>query len=158
MDESLEKTIKEILAVKTMIGRMCRTPKDCSMHFCYFTHETPSGLSQKAERLLEKAKKQDAHKVEALQAKPKGAVVIVAAKEEVKDEIASQLECAICIVVMTDPMTATPCMHNFCKACIEQWISTSSKIECPRCKVKIRDFKKKTLAANLIQVKTKKQQ
>jgi hypothetical protein len=156
MDESLEKTIKEILAVKTMIGRMCRTPKDCSMHFCYFTHETPSGLSQKAERLLEKAKKQDAHKVEALQAKPKGTVVIVAAKEEVKDEIASQLECAICIVVMTDPMTATPCMHNFCKVCIEQWMKTSYMKECPMCKVKIQDLKKNTLVASLIEVINKK--
>ena len=95
--------------------------------------------------------------MEALQAKPKAGVVIVAAKEEVKDEIASQLECAICIVVMNEPMTATPCMHNFCKKCIEQWMSTSYMKECPLCKVKIEDLKKNTLVANLIQVINKKQ-
>ena len=135
---------------------MCRTPKDCTMHFCHFAHETPSGLSQKAERLLEKAKKQDAQKVDALQAKPKTGVVIVAAKEEVKDEIASQLECAICMEVMNDPMTATPCMHNFCKACIEQWKKTSYMKECPMCKGKIEDLKKNALIANLIEVINKK--
>jgi hypothetical protein len=78
-------------------------------------------------------------------------VKIVEASEEVKDEISSQLECAICMDVMKDPMTATPCMHNFCKKCIDGWLSTSYMRECPMCKQKILDMKRSPLIASIIE-------
>jgi E3 ubiquitin-protein ligase CHFR len=84
--------------------------------------------------------------------------MINSSKEALNEEITSKLQCAICIAIMSDPMTATPCMHNFCKGCIEEWMKTSYKKECPMCKVKIQDLKKNALVANIIQVITKKQQ
>jgi hypothetical protein len=124
---------------------------------CSFAHKTLSGLSHKADSLLEKVKKQDAHEVEESQEYPIEEVMKDSAKEELNEEITIKLQCAICIAIMNDPMTATPCMHNFCKVCIEQWMNTSSKKECPMCKVKIQDLKMNSLVANIIQVITKKQ-
>lgn len=69
-DESLEKKVQEILAVKTIRGKKCNTPLDCKLPWCKFEHETPSGRSQKAERILEKAKKEDDLKMQALAQKP----------------------------------------------------------------------------------------
>jgi hypothetical protein len=70
-------------------------------------------------------KKQDEKNVDDLQATPKGDIVINSANKELKDEIESELKCAICIVFLTDAKTATPCMHNFCKLCIEKLMKTS---------------------------------
>ncbi|XP_029380831.1 E3 ubiquitin-protein ligase TRIM39-like [Echeneis naucrates] len=44
-----------------------------------------------------------------------------------------QFWCSICLDVFTDPVT-TPCGHNFCKTCINQYWDTSNRVQCPKCK------------------------
>ncbi|XP_060788771.1 E3 ubiquitin-protein ligase TRIM39-like [Neoarius graeffei] len=46
-----------------------------------------------------------------------------------------QLECSICLEVLTDPVT-TPCGHSFCKSCITQSWNKSQHYYCPFCKEK----------------------
>ncbi len=94
--------------------KVCNKATDCDFKLCHFKHDTPSGYSQKAERILAKAKREDLDRLKAIGGQPKPNAVIVPAKEEVKDEISSQLECSICMMLMTEPMTATPCFHSFC--------------------------------------------
>ena len=70
-------------------------------------------------------KKQDANYADVMLATPKGDIEIKSVNEELKDEIESEFYCAICIVIMTEATTAIPCMHNFCKMCIEKWMKNS---------------------------------
>ena len=44
-----------------------------------------------------------------------------------------QLQCSICLVVFTDPVTI-PCGHNFCKKCITKHWDSDVKNQCPLCK------------------------
>ncbi|XP_073341047.1 E3 ubiquitin-protein ligase TRIM39-like [Pagrus major] len=41
--------------------------------------------------------------------------------------------CSICLDVFTEPVS-TPCGHNYCKACIKHYWSTSNVSQCPLCK------------------------
>ena len=45
------------------------------------------------------------------------------------------LVCSICLDVVTRPVT-TPCGHNFCKACIQQYWDTKVIYQCPLCNTK----------------------
>ncbi|XP_060771618.1 zinc-binding protein A33-like isoform X1 [Neoarius graeffei] len=45
-----------------------------------------------------------------------------------------QLHCPICLDVFTDPVT-TPCGHNFCMICLEEFWDSSSHCHCPVCKI-----------------------
>ncbi|XP_056266044.1 uncharacterized protein LOC130190581 [Pseudoliparis swirei] len=44
-----------------------------------------------------------------------------------------QFLCSVCLDVFTDPVT-TPCGHNFCKKCINDYWSTNNQNMCPLCK------------------------
>ncbi|XP_056264373.1 E3 ubiquitin-protein ligase TRIM39-like [Pseudoliparis swirei] len=44
-----------------------------------------------------------------------------------------QFLCSICLDVFTDPVT-TPCGHNFCKTCINDYWNTNNQNMCPLCK------------------------
>ncbi|TNN50118.1 E3 ubiquitin-protein ligase TRIM39 [Liparis tanakae] len=44
-----------------------------------------------------------------------------------------QFLCSICLDVFTDPVT-TPCGHNFCKKCINDYWNTNNRNMCPLCK------------------------
>uniref|UniRef100_A0A8C2Z897 Bloodthirsty n=1 Tax=Cyclopterus lumpus TaxID=8103 RepID=A0A8C2Z897_CYCLU len=41
--------------------------------------------------------------------------------------------CSVCLDVFTDPVT-TPCGHNFCKKCINDYWNTNNQNMCPMCK------------------------
>ncbi|XP_053485795.1 E3 ubiquitin-protein ligase TRIM39-like [Ictalurus furcatus] len=43
-----------------------------------------------------------------------------------------QLQCSICLDVFTDPVS-TPCGHNFCKICLNQFWDKRSHYQCPMC-------------------------
>ncbi|XP_008290285.1 E3 ubiquitin-protein ligase TRIM39-like [Stegastes partitus] len=45
----------------------------------------------------------------------------------------SLLKCCICLDHFTDPVS-TPCGHNFCKVCINNYWDTTNTIQCPLCK------------------------
>ncbi|XP_033102559.1 E3 ubiquitin-protein ligase TRIM71-like [Anneissia japonica] len=42
------------------------------------------------------------------------------------------LECAICLNRFHQPKTLK-CMHTYCQQCIQKWVETHGKIECPTC-------------------------
>ncbi|XP_029901826.1 E3 ubiquitin-protein ligase TRIM39-like [Myripristis murdjan] len=44
-----------------------------------------------------------------------------------------QLMCSVCLEVFTEPVT-TPCGHNFCNACIQQYWDSNDICQCPLCK------------------------
>jgi E3 ubiquitin-protein ligase RNF5 len=48
-------------------------------------------------------------------------------------ESKNTLECYICFDVPNKPVTTT-CGHIFCWKCIQSWISSKDKLECPVCK------------------------
>ena len=41
--------------------------------------------------------------------------------------------CSICLEDFTDPR-ALPCVHSYCKACLERLITPQGKITCPQCR------------------------
>ena len=48
----------------------------------------------------------------------------------------SELTCAICLEVLTDPRML-PCVHSFCFGCLDEWMKKSARnktITCPLCK------------------------
>lgn len=45
----------------------------------------------------------------------------------------SSSQCFICLELPTDPL-ATPCGHNFCKACLKECWESSHDKRCPHCK------------------------
>ncbi|XP_056264398.1 E3 ubiquitin-protein ligase TRIM39-like [Pseudoliparis swirei] len=44
-----------------------------------------------------------------------------------------QFLCSVCLSVFTDPVT-TPCGHNFCKKCLNDYWNTNNQNMCPLCK------------------------
>jgi len=50
--------------------------------------------------------------------------------------IEDALECSICRLLFTDPVTTKLCGHVFCSACIERWLSTDggNSRTCPECR------------------------
>ena len=44
----------------------------------------------------------------------------------------AQLKCGICLEIFTDPYSL-PCMHKFCKECIEGHLDRASSAACPLC-------------------------
>ena len=46
-----------------------------------------------------------------------------AKNEEKKADIPEEMNCVICQELMTVPTAAIPCMHTFCKNCIDQWMT-----------------------------------
>ncbi|XP_053353680.1 E3 ubiquitin-protein ligase TRIM39-like [Clarias gariepinus] len=44
-----------------------------------------------------------------------------------------QLQCSICLDVFTDPVS-TPCGHNYCMICLNEFWDSSSHCQCPVCK------------------------
>jgi hypothetical protein len=43
-------------------------------------------------------------------------------KRPTKYDIPEELACSICMEVMRVPTAAVPCMHTFCKKCIDLWL------------------------------------
>nr|XP_009289874.1 bloodthirsty-related gene family, member 16 isoform X2 [Danio rerio] len=47
--------------------------------------------------------------------------------------LSEELQCSICLDAFTDPVS-TPCGHNFCKSCLNQYWNNSQTYNCPLCK------------------------
>ena len=60
-----------------------------------------------------------------------------ALKASLKPEVqlSSSLQCSICLSILYDPVTLSPCMHNFCSGCCSGWLATNRR--CPSCRHKI---------------------
>ena len=46
-------------------------------------------------------------------------------------------------------MTVIPCLHNFCAACLSDWIAKSD--DCPQCRDKVKEIKKNSTVNNIIE-------
>ena len=61
------------------------------------------------------------------------------AKSDLNPDVASLLECGICLEEYKDPR-ALPCLHSFCLRCLKQHISatkdTDGSCHCPKCRDK----------------------
>eukprot|EP00066_Takifugu_rubripes_P022408 XP_011611674.1 PREDICTED: E3 ubiquitin/ISG15 ligase TRIM25-like [Takifugu rubripes] len=63
------------------------------------------------------------------------------------------LMCPICLLTYTKPVT-TPCGHNYCKACITEYLSCTDEPVCPLCKEALQtqlELKVNTALQNLVQ-------
>uniref|UniRef100_A0A3B5JYT9 RING-type domain-containing protein n=1 Tax=Takifugu rubripes TaxID=31033 RepID=A0A3B5JYT9_TAKRU len=63
------------------------------------------------------------------------------------------LMCPICLLTYTEPIT-TPCGHNYCKACITEYLSYTDEPVCPLCKEALQtqsELKVNTALQNLVQ-------
>ena len=56
--------------------------------------------------------------------------------EEVLKELERQLNCSVCLEAFKDPKTL-PCLHSFCKGCLDNLLAASSnenRVRCPNCR------------------------
>ena len=59
----------------------------------------------------------------------------MAAPPGLKDPAVSDLQCPICLEVLSAVTTATPCKHVFCRACLDQWVLENPSLPvCPMCR------------------------
>ena len=62
-------------------------------------------------------------------------------KESEFDRFMESFECSFCFQTYVDPVTASCHAHNFCKLCLQTWISTQLgdglEATCPTCCIKI---------------------
>lgn len=65
------------------------------------------------------------------------------------DEFIKEIKCNLCNEIMNEPFT-TPCSHNFCKICIDNFLSKNNY--CPDCKLLVypRDVKHNAMLSNVI--------
>ena len=138
--------LSEIVGIKTR-AIDCNKGLECKYYKCQYKHSTKTGLSLKAEQMLDKSKqqqqpkKQHHQKTSKKQAqdltkqmanlsvsetvstpaeKPIKPTVTLEA-EEATTEIKSCLDCPVCLEQLKEPTIVVPCMHTFCKKCIGEW-------------------------------------
>ncbi|XP_050522989.1 uncharacterized protein LOC126895303 isoform X2 [Daktulosphaira vitifoliae] len=59
-------------------------------------------------------------------------------KEKIEDNSSKDVEiCAICFNEVNDECYKTPCNHEFCKKCMDQWLQKGST--CPICRYLIKE-------------------
>jgi len=63
--------------------------------------------------------------------------------------IVGHLECSVCLETLNKPMTVSPCMHSFCKACIEEYRKFNNN--CPMCRQTIDVCNMNTTLAGIIE-------
>ncbi|KAI8506265.1 hypothetical protein Bbelb_156920 [Branchiostoma belcheri] len=61
----------------------------------------------------------------------------MASKKQESAEIDGQfLTCAICMLHFRDPRVL-PCLHTFCKECLQEWATKQQPLECPTCRKRV---------------------
>ena len=63
----------------------------------------------------------------------------MAQSSQLADNLEKQLECAVCLEQYKDPKVL-PCLHTFCKTCLEGLLNKESvvwKIVCPTCRADV---------------------
>lgn len=87
-------------------------------------------------------------------------------KEETPDQVINtgdalisalqdQLQCSICLELMKVPTSVVPCLHTYCKSCIEGCITYQGR-HCPICREVVTETRKNTTLAELIESIQKK--
>jgi len=58
----------------------------------------------------------------------------------IQNDIQEELACAICIETISSCVTLSPCLHNFCHDCLNDYLKRST--DCPLCRKKIKSANK----------------
>ena len=61
----------------------------------------------------------------------------------------AELKCAICLDYIYCCVVVLPCLHNFCAACISEWIDSSDS--CPHCRGEATELRKNPSLNNIIE-------
>ena len=64
-------------------------------------------------------------------------------------EVGEEMKCSICLDYIYQCATIIPCLHNFCSACLCDWIKDSDK--CPQCRDTIIEIRRNTTFNSLIE-------
>jgi len=67
---------------------------------------------------------------------------------KLQNEMNEELICAICIEVISDCVTLSPCLHSFCNHCVTSFRKSST--ECPTCRQKIQSVRKNPFINRLL--------
>ncbi|XP_035677104.1 tripartite motif-containing protein 3-like [Branchiostoma floridae] len=61
----------------------------------------------------------------------------MASKFQASDDFDDQfLTCPVCVLHFRDPRIL-PCLHTFCKGCLEEWVTKQQPLECPTCRTQV---------------------
>ena len=66
-----------------------------------------------------------------------------------QEDLGEEMQCCICIDYIYKCVTLIPCLHNFCGACLTDWMKKSTM--CPQCREQIAEMKKNATVNNIIQ-------
>ena len=84
----------------------------------------------------------------------KGNVQTMAKASSLAENLAKQLECAVCLEQYKEPKVL-PCLHSFCKRCLEGLLTKHGlawKINCPSCRTSVEVCLYKFHASNRLSV------
>ncbi|TPX38995.1 hypothetical protein SeLEV6574_g07473 [Synchytrium endobioticum] len=75
-------------------------------------------------------------------------------KADTDGELEQSLTCGICQDILFQPVSAVPCLHNFCGFCFTGWMNQCKPMapDCPNCRAKCILVKKNHTIANLVEV------
>ena len=114
---SLEEKAKIIRGIKVVAEIKCKYDMQCHAYFCKFQHSTPNKISPGAIKILEKIAKTRKEKNFDSELNLVGKQL-----ENLKldtPKVHDELMCAIWLDNINEATACTPCMHTFCKSCIE---------------------------------------
>jgi E3 ubiquitin-protein ligase CHFR len=71
------------------------------------------------------------------------------------EDISNEMLCCICCEFLYQCVTAVPCMHNFCGACMTDWVDRQEKnkaeVVCPQCRVRTEKIVRSAAINNLVE-------
>uniref|UniRef100_A0A1I7UQS1 RING-type domain-containing protein n=1 Tax=Caenorhabditis tropicalis TaxID=1561998 RepID=A0A1I7UQS1_9PELO len=73
------------------------------------------------------------------------------ARNETKlvDVLSRHVECCICMAVLHNAASCTPCLHTFCIGCIVKW-TEKNKGKCPMCRVSVKEISPNWVMRDLV--------
>jgi len=69
-----------------------------------------------------------------------------------EDDLQQELTCSICMGILHQMATLSPCQHTFCSACLFNHLKSSQSIQCPLCRIEARSVGKNLILNNLLQI------
>lgn len=69
--------------------------------------------------------------------------------KKLHDSLQEEMMCSICMDYLYQCVTVIPCLHNFCAACLSEWLENSK--QCPQCREVMVEVKKNAAINNMTQ-------
>lgn len=70
--------------------------------------------------------------------------------KKIQNNIEEELNCAICMETITNCLTLSPCLHNFCNDCLTDHLKRST--DCPLCRKRIKSANKNPLLLRIVEL------